>query len=404
MPTPTTFGAWMELRPGLGRQPDPSFYAECLEEAALVEELGLAAVWGSEHHAVEDGHLSQQLPFLAAVAARTSRIQLGTGVLLLPLYRPRDVAEQAGVVDLIAGGRPALAAAVRPADLPRRHGRPRAGPGGTPGRRVVRAGALPLPAHRRPLRGAPVGAGARPPAGGGLPDRDRRAPAGQRRPRADLGHRAGARCRLPARSLQRLGDRPRPAAAAADRGGPAEALCRALRHRRRDRRRPDRAPGAPPVHARRAVDPPRWDQPRGRLREPRAGRPRGRPRLLRRRAGLARGLTTSGGAEAAPPREPRERDASPGRLRNRLPLGPPRCREAGAGCVRHAAERTVAGIDLAKGRRRVCRGSPGRGAPGGRNCGTRARLRQIEGIRQNSSVVPTAFQIVSSSSSGPLTP
>src|SRR6266498_411996 len=306
MPTPTTFGAWMELRPGLGRQPDPSFYAECLEEAALVEELGLAAVWGSEHHAVEDGHLSQQLPFLAAVAARTSRIQLGTGVLLLPLYRPRDVAEQAGVVDLIAGGRlvPALGAAVRPADLPRRHGRPRAGPGGTPGRRVVRAGALPLPAHRRPLRGAPVGAGARPPAGGELPDRDRRAPAGQRRPRADLGHRAGARCRLPARSLQRLGDRRRPAAAAADRGGPAEALCRALRHRRRDRRRPDRAPGAPPVHARRAVDPPRWDQPRGRLRDPRAGRPRGPPRLPRRRAGLARGLTTSGGAEAARPASP----------------------------------------------------------------------------------------------------
>src|SRR6266567_1590725 len=105
MPTPATFGAWMELRPGHGRQPAPTFYAECLEEAVLAEELGLAAVWGSEHHAVEDGHLSQQFPFLAAVAARTSRIRLGTGVLLLPLYRPRDVAEQAGVVDLIAGGR-----------------------------------------------------------------------------------------------------------------------------------------------------------------------------------------------------------------------------------------------------------------------------------------------------------
>jgi alkanesulfonate monooxygenase SsuD/methylene tetrahydromethanopterin reductase-like flavin-dependent oxidoreductase (luciferase family) len=105
MPTPATFGAWMELRPGNGRQPDPAYYAERLEEAVLVEQLGLAAVWGSEHHAVEDGHLSQQLPFLAAVAARTSRIRVGTGVLLLPLYRPRDVAEQAGVVDLIAGGR-----------------------------------------------------------------------------------------------------------------------------------------------------------------------------------------------------------------------------------------------------------------------------------------------------------
>jgi len=95
----------MELQPGHGRQPDPAHYAERLEEAALVERLGLAAVWGSEHHAVEDGHLSQQLPFLAAVAARTSRVRLGTGVLLLPLYRPRDVAEQAGVVDLVAGGR-----------------------------------------------------------------------------------------------------------------------------------------------------------------------------------------------------------------------------------------------------------------------------------------------------------
>jgi alkanesulfonate monooxygenase SsuD/methylene tetrahydromethanopterin reductase-like flavin-dependent oxidoreductase (luciferase family) len=105
MPRPATFGAWVELRPGRGRQPDPGYYAERLHEAELVERLGLAAVWGSEHHGVEDGHLSQQLPFLAAVAARTERIRLGTGVLLLPLYRPRDVAEQAGVVDLLAGGR-----------------------------------------------------------------------------------------------------------------------------------------------------------------------------------------------------------------------------------------------------------------------------------------------------------
>src|SRR5215213_3463093 len=105
MPRPATFGAWMELRPGHGRQPDPAHYAERLEEAVLVERLGLTAVWGSEHHAVEDGHLSQQLPFLAAVAARTERVRLGTGVLLLPLHRTRDVAEQAGVVDLLAGGR-----------------------------------------------------------------------------------------------------------------------------------------------------------------------------------------------------------------------------------------------------------------------------------------------------------
>src|SRR4029450_5278629 len=105
MPRPATFGTWTELRPGNGRQPDPGFYAERLEEAVLADQLGLAAVWGSEHHAVEDGHLSQQLPLLAAVAPRPERVRLGTGVLLLPLYRPREVAEQAGVVDLLAGGR-----------------------------------------------------------------------------------------------------------------------------------------------------------------------------------------------------------------------------------------------------------------------------------------------------------
>src|SRR5919204_5553124 len=102
---PATFGAWMDVRPGLGAQPTPAFYQQRLEEAAFADDLGLAAVWGSEHHAVPDAHLSQQLPFLAAVAARTSRVRVGTGVLLLPMYRPRDVAEQAGVVDLVAGGR-----------------------------------------------------------------------------------------------------------------------------------------------------------------------------------------------------------------------------------------------------------------------------------------------------------
>src|ERR671933_833595 len=37
MPSSATFGAWMELRPGHGRQPDPSYYAECLDEAGVVD-------------------------------------------------------------------------------------------------------------------------------------------------------------------------------------------------------------------------------------------------------------------------------------------------------------------------------------------------------------------------------
>jgi len=76
MPRPATFGIWTELRPGGGRQPDPGFYAERLEEAVLAEQLGLAAVWGSEHHAVEDGHLSAER-FEAFVFSNAVRLHGG---------------------------------------------------------------------------------------------------------------------------------------------------------------------------------------------------------------------------------------------------------------------------------------------------------------------------------------
>lgn len=70
------------------------------------ERYGFHAAWIAQHHFHEDeGGLPAPFVFLAQVAARTTRIRLGTGIVTLPLELPIRVAEDAAVLDLMCGGR-----------------------------------------------------------------------------------------------------------------------------------------------------------------------------------------------------------------------------------------------------------------------------------------------------------
>jgi putative FMN-dependent luciferase-like monooxygenase len=76
------------------------------EQIVEAEALGFESAWVAQHHFNPDeGGLPAPFVFLAQIAARTSRIRLGTGVVTLPLEDPVRVAEDAAVLDLLSGGR-----------------------------------------------------------------------------------------------------------------------------------------------------------------------------------------------------------------------------------------------------------------------------------------------------------
>ena len=81
-------------------------YRLALELFSIAEELGYDSGWVAQHHFLNNGaRLPSTLAFLAAVAARTRQIRLGTAIVILPLEDPLRVAEDAAVVDTLSGGR-----------------------------------------------------------------------------------------------------------------------------------------------------------------------------------------------------------------------------------------------------------------------------------------------------------
>lgn len=103
MPEPLRVGFLTHLRRSDNAQ---RAYAEALALFEAADRMGLDSGWVAQHHfGQQGGLLPSPLPFLAAAAARTRQIRLGTSIVVIPLESPLRVAEDAAVVDLISAGR-----------------------------------------------------------------------------------------------------------------------------------------------------------------------------------------------------------------------------------------------------------------------------------------------------------
>src|SRR6267142_2065525 len=96
-----SFGAW---HPGGGvTHTGGDALRQTVELAIAAEEIGVDGAFVRVHHFARQ--LAAPFPLLAAIAARTSRIEIGTGVIDIRYENPLYMAEEAAAADLISGGR-----------------------------------------------------------------------------------------------------------------------------------------------------------------------------------------------------------------------------------------------------------------------------------------------------------
>ncbi|HTN57113.1 MAG TPA: LLM class flavin-dependent oxidoreductase [Protaetiibacter sp.] len=97
-----SFGHW-SASPGSSARSASDVLLQSIDLAVAAEELGADGAYFRVHHYATQ--LGSPFPLLAAAGAKTSRIELGTGVIDMRYENPLYMAEDAGAADLISGGR-----------------------------------------------------------------------------------------------------------------------------------------------------------------------------------------------------------------------------------------------------------------------------------------------------------
>lgn len=97
-----SFGHWAN-NPAYSTKTASDTLLQSIDLAVAAEELGMDGAYFRVHHFAKQ--LASPFPLLAAIGARTTKIEIGTGVIDMRYENPLYMAEDAGAADLISGGR-----------------------------------------------------------------------------------------------------------------------------------------------------------------------------------------------------------------------------------------------------------------------------------------------------------
>ncbi|MDB5108114.1 MAG: Alkanal monooxygenase beta chain [Candidatus Binatus sp.] len=114
----TQFGYMPDTHGGPYQQPEPApersadFAEQLLIESEHAERAGFDGVFVPERHARTECMFPSTLSLMAAIAARTKRVKIGSDVIMPPLYDPVHLAEQVTMIDVLSRGRMILGVGV----------------------------------------------------------------------------------------------------------------------------------------------------------------------------------------------------------------------------------------------------------------------------------------------------
>ena len=98
------FGTFLLMQSPSARS-SQEIFTRGVEVAQAAETLGFNSTWLAEHHFSTYGYLSRPIQLATYIAAKTTRMRIGTAVIVVPLHQPLLVAEEIATLDVVSGGR-----------------------------------------------------------------------------------------------------------------------------------------------------------------------------------------------------------------------------------------------------------------------------------------------------------